>query len=305
MLTRCPACETAFRITAEQLSAAHGRVRCGRCQKVFNALECIGDDALPALLDPALEAGTPAAEVLIVEDSGAQDSGIPSIPAPDNEPQAPPPDGPATEGDSTGVDAVEVVPRDEPTGQDTADDSLDVLLEELPPALREDVMEASPGSGGLGRILWSLAGVLLILLLLSQLAWTFQDRLIAAIPALGGYRDAVCELLDCHVPQAQAPAQAIRMLARDVRQHPRYRDTLLVNGTLVNGSDQPVPFPLLQFGLYNVDGVLIGARRFKPKEYLDQSIDIGQGMLPGQPVHIVLEVTGVTDTAVSFKFDFL
>lgn len=37
MYTRCPQCQTVFRITAAQLKARDGRVRCGRCQHVFGA----------------------------------------------------------------------------------------------------------------------------------------------------------------------------------------------------------------------------------------------------------------------------
>ncbi|SFL83648.1 DUF3426 domain-containing protein [Marinobacter zhejiangensis] len=39
LLTRCPKCKTQFRVTAEQLSVANGKVRCGSCMGVFNALE--------------------------------------------------------------------------------------------------------------------------------------------------------------------------------------------------------------------------------------------------------------------------
>src|SRR5690606_41227460 len=37
LFTRCPDCETTFRITAEALRKADGQVRCGRCARVFNA----------------------------------------------------------------------------------------------------------------------------------------------------------------------------------------------------------------------------------------------------------------------------
>jgi predicted Zn finger-like uncharacterized protein len=37
--TQCPNCETRFRVTDEQLSIAGGKVRCGSCLKVFNAIE--------------------------------------------------------------------------------------------------------------------------------------------------------------------------------------------------------------------------------------------------------------------------
>jgi len=39
MYTQCPECQTVFRISDEQLAAAGGKVRCGRCMNVFPALE--------------------------------------------------------------------------------------------------------------------------------------------------------------------------------------------------------------------------------------------------------------------------
>lgn len=37
--TQCPSCETRFRVTEEQLSIAKGKVRCGNCMKIFNAVD--------------------------------------------------------------------------------------------------------------------------------------------------------------------------------------------------------------------------------------------------------------------------
>ena len=48
MLTRCPTCGTAFRVTPEQLKARAGKVRCGHCNGVFNALETL-EDTPPAV----------------------------------------------------------------------------------------------------------------------------------------------------------------------------------------------------------------------------------------------------------------
>lgn len=45
MHTQCPECNTVFRITAEQLNAAGGRVRCGECHAVFNAAQHLFDQA--------------------------------------------------------------------------------------------------------------------------------------------------------------------------------------------------------------------------------------------------------------------
>src|SRR5690606_5409413 len=39
MLTQCPNCQTILRVTSEILRVADGQVRCGRCQRQFDALE--------------------------------------------------------------------------------------------------------------------------------------------------------------------------------------------------------------------------------------------------------------------------
>ncbi len=44
MYTRCPECSTCFRVTDRHLAIAKGKVRCGKCQAVFNAPEHAIDD---------------------------------------------------------------------------------------------------------------------------------------------------------------------------------------------------------------------------------------------------------------------
>ena len=50
MKTRCPNCRTVFRITTDQIRRRAGRVRCGRCRVVFNALDDLLDESLDSLL---------------------------------------------------------------------------------------------------------------------------------------------------------------------------------------------------------------------------------------------------------------
>jgi predicted Zn finger-like uncharacterized protein len=44
MMTRCPTCSTAFRVTEEQLGARQGQVRCGRCDTLFDAIASLSSD---------------------------------------------------------------------------------------------------------------------------------------------------------------------------------------------------------------------------------------------------------------------
>ncbi|MBA3033275.1 MAG: DUF3426 domain-containing protein [Gammaproteobacteria bacterium] len=61
MLTRCPHCETDFRVTPEQLKVRQGQVRCGTCRGVFNAIDSLADELLVPMKFPAHLAPTPPA----------------------------------------------------------------------------------------------------------------------------------------------------------------------------------------------------------------------------------------------------
>lgn len=52
MITRCPNCATAFRISDTLLTSAKGRVRCGSCLQVFNAKEHLQSAPRPAAAKP-------------------------------------------------------------------------------------------------------------------------------------------------------------------------------------------------------------------------------------------------------------
>lgn len=59
LVTRCPACRTAFRLVADQLRLRQGLVRCGQCETVFDAREHLIE--VPAT--PSSPAPTPATSV--------------------------------------------------------------------------------------------------------------------------------------------------------------------------------------------------------------------------------------------------
>lgn len=80
LATRCPHCQTTFRVVHDQLKLRGGLVRCGACKEIFNGVENLlpptppADGAPPAAagttgsgagpsdaIDPAVDAGTPHA----------------------------------------------------------------------------------------------------------------------------------------------------------------------------------------------------------------------------------------------------
>ncbi len=59
MYTQCPECGSAFRVTAEVLKQAAGKVRCGSCGTAFNALAHLSETMPEAKATPAPEADVP------------------------------------------------------------------------------------------------------------------------------------------------------------------------------------------------------------------------------------------------------
>ncbi len=164
-------------------------------------------------------------------------------------------------------------------------------------ALRQKVRRGWP-------LLWGVGSLLLLLALLLQGAAYYHRQVEERFPQLAPLTGGLCRFLPCSDPVPR-PEEQVVVVARDVRSHPRFADTLLVNATLENRGGTKVPFPLLELDIYDTAGRLIAARRFRPAEYLAPGMQVEAGMPPGVPVHILLEVAGAGEQAVSFQFRFL
>lgn len=58
LVTRCPACGTAFRVQAAQLAAQSGTVRCGKCGDIFNGVAALVEPSEEGLtLEPSPQLG--------------------------------------------------------------------------------------------------------------------------------------------------------------------------------------------------------------------------------------------------------
>ena len=48
LITRCPACQTTFRVVPDQLRMSEGWARCGQCAEIFDAASSLQEDSPPA-----------------------------------------------------------------------------------------------------------------------------------------------------------------------------------------------------------------------------------------------------------------
>ena len=153
-------------------------------------------------------------------------------------------------------------------------------------------------------LFWTNACFVGVIAISLQLAWFNRDLVSMKYPQVTPYIKQVCNELDCKVLRHR-DTQAIKLVNRDVRLHPDYQGTLLVNATMNNELSVRQPYPRVQLTLFDTSGALLGHREFIPSDYLDESIDLDEGMPANILVHFVLEVSGSIAGAVSFDFSFL
>ncbi len=337
MLTRCPYCQSWFRVRAEQLSIAHGRVTCGTCDRVFSALATLVDDepaAAPRLdvnapsthpapapaIPAASESETAAAETAegdIAESEVAESEVAEADTAEADTAEAETAEAETAEAETAEAETAEAETAEAETAEaETAEAetaarrSVDTggapPADDVPALLREEyaALARAQARQPRRRPWWAVACVLLGCALLVQFAVVERAALAVAVPAAAPWLERLCARLPCP-PLAADGRGGVRLLARDVREHPQYEHALLVNATLVNDGATSAPFPIIELVLHDAGGRAVGARRFDPAEYLDHSMPVAAGMPPRQPVYVVIELAGPDAAATSFEFRFL
>ncbi|MBI2802376.1 MAG: DUF3426 domain-containing protein [Gammaproteobacteria bacterium] len=189
-------------------------------------------------------------------------------------------------------------PRD-----DTAPLSV-INIDAVPAVLRADVerLVRRQRSGLVWA--WSVLALFGATALLAQLAWNYRAPLLARYPNLRPASAQLCTELGCRLDPPH-DARAIELVARDVREHPHYAQALLVNATLANRSAAAAAYPIIELGIYDNTGSVVGIRRFEPNQYLDKSIDPTTGLAAGRRLYVVLEIAEASARAASFEFTFL
>lgn len=289
MRTRCPHCDTVFRITPEQLRARAGKVRCGRCRGVFNALETlIAEPLRPATTEarkPEAPAGQSPASELVTEPRAETATPPATMPAPEPEPETVSqalPGRPA-------VPEPEVASPEPVTGQEAASEpGPDETPEETTQAAREaglvaarEITEA-PGYNrwaaaplaGLSaesrhRTPWpfTLAAALFSLSLAAQLGYHFRTEIIQRLPGA----EAVFGALGIDTPLPRQP-DLVSIETSDL-QSDNTRGLLVLQATLRNRAPYPQAWPALELTLTDAQDAVLARRVMHAPDYLPATAD--------------------------------
>lgn len=252
MLTRCPSCATTFRITPEQLKVRQGRVRCGQCQEVFNALETLVEEAAPAVAAPEVSATEPAA---IAPD-------ITSAPEPAQiAPVAVPP------APTFSAEPVAATPASETSEPETLVDyapAFDTLLPKKPPR------RAWP---------WVLGTLIALLSLAVQATYHYRVELALWLPEAKPALLAACAMAGCDLPLPRK-VELIAIESSDLHPDPANAAQLQLVATLRNRAPYVQEYPHLELTLTDTADKALLRRVLAPADYLPRPTN-AQSAAPG------------------------
>ncbi|MDE2370344.1 MAG: zinc-ribbon and DUF3426 domain-containing protein [Burkholderiales bacterium] len=271
LATRCPACDTVFRVVPDQLRVSEGWVRCGRCAEVFDASASLVDletgqprrvsmpprapDAAPsptaAEFQQAFVHSRPAPE------GTAAAAGDRDPPFENPEPASAPPPAPAPAAALSREPAPE--PEDEPdisaTDADDAEPSVDPA--DRPSFVRRAERAERWRRPGV-RAALALAALVLLLTLGAQATYVYRDAIAAREPALRPLLAAACQPLACSV----GAVRAIEKMAVDSSGLVRVEKSNLyrLSVTLHNRDDIELLLPAIDLALTDSQGKLLARR---------------------------------------------
>ncbi|HHI91915.1 MAG TPA: DUF3426 domain-containing protein [Gammaproteobacteria bacterium] len=185
-------------------------------------------------------------------------------------------------------------PEEQPTSaHETQDINIpSLILDDLHAAKAEQLRPSSTP--------WIIGSLLLMFTLVSQVIYHSRDEL-AKDAALRPWLIQMCAVLNCTLSQPYDIKQ-IEIIGRDVRSHPSADNALIVSTTLINTATFAQPFPLLTMVFSDINGKKIAQRRFTPREYLSNTVDLNTGMTPDMPIRIDLELVDPGKAAVNYEF---
>ena len=272
MKTRCPACQTIFRVTAEQLKARAGKVRCGQCQAVFNALDTMLEELPPVSSPPGMPA--PIADA-VAKTSPASEETPSESPAPES--QAPTAQNEATE-EQFFIGEPEPPAAEEPETPAVTQE-LGKAAGLILPRETTDIPGYSKWAEGVvttpgalpaeqsSHWPFTLAAAILLFGLAGQVVFHFRSELAASSPSLRPALEFFAHALGGSLPLPRN-TELIGIETSDLQTDATRNNQLILNATLRNRAPYAQAYPSLELTLTDTQDVAIVRRIFSPVDYL-------------------------------------
>jgi predicted Zn finger-like uncharacterized protein len=299
LFTRCPECDTTFRVTDDTLKKASGQVRCGRCASVFNAYAELHDPAAksfepaPQPLPPAPAEPVPAPPPESAAVAAPPESVVAAPPPAEPAPAAA--EASAASSTPTDVNAISATEVDRVL---TADVGL--LAPQTPYAwARSD--EPTPRRAR--SRWWSVAAALALLALGAQAVHHFRFDL-AAHATFGPWLSGTYAALGAEIePRWDVRQYEILDWVATAEPNARGLGSLKITARIQNRGPARQPYPAVQLRLKDRWEAAVGSRMFAPAEYLPRDTPRGRLMSPGETARAEIEVVDPGPDAYGFELD--
>lgn len=269
MFTRCPHCDTVFRVTPQQLQVSSGQVRCGRCQEVFDAFSTLTsrlsggrpEEAAVAAARPAQAARPARPEPLPQRGETTQESGFVAAP-----------EGAAFHTGGAAPMRPAVAPAKVPEPE--------ILT--LP-----DELFGTAAQPPTRRWPWLIGCLLALPVLAAQAAWLFPGELALHLPGLRPLLVQYCAWTGCRIELPRVP-DLLFIEASDLQLlDPALPNEVLLTATVRNRAAFEQALPLLELTLTDAANRTAGRKVFTPADYLG-GVARDRGIGAGQEVSIRL-----------------
>ncbi len=291
-ITRCPQCNTSFRISEEQLQIAEGTVRCGSCLTVFQAESYLQEQGSPPVQGSQHDQGSPQVQDSSqVEDSPQvprdqhvqggsevqdlqQDDGVPqgqeSLSTRDK-----------SDKDTYGDRQAQVDPL-----QYSQANASETFVQTENTAGETAIESSEPRSR---NVFLRIVGILLLLLLgIAQYGWFNFDQMVMDDRFRPYFLEA-CQFLECSLPDYNNP-QALTTENLQVSSHPYISDALIVDAMVRNSAQYKQRFPSVKLQFRNRNGGLVASRIFTIDEYLGSKLRDIEYIPPKTEVRFAMEI---------------
>ena len=178
------------------------------------------------------------------------------------------------------------------------------------PGTGKDTKKVSPGtddaaefSGKTNRLAWGLTTAFLVLLTVTNIAWTFREPLLQT-PRIGAWLNQTGWLQVVQDGLLKDPRQ-FQLISRDIHSHPTRSGILVLSITFVNLAQRSQVFPELELTLLDTASQPVARRRLQPADYLRPGADIRAGLAPDVYLPVLLELGDPGKQAVGFEIRFL
>jgi predicted Zn finger-like uncharacterized protein len=272
--TRCPGCNTIFRVTEPQLALRAGQVRCGHCHTVFNGVASL----------------------------------ISLAPQEHPQPREPDYDDPSLGPPTVTLRSAQAL---EPAPEPGLDERVEPAI--VAP-IRRDGDVADTESDYAARFSWQeererrrvpgwiygMSVPVLVLLFAGQALFHFRDAIAAHWPKTKPVLIKLCAAAGCRVHALQDVA-GLSIEASDLQADPAHKGLLILSATIRNRAPYPLAYPYIELTLSDTQDQAVVRRAFAPGEYISGAVDPETGIAGNTELQVKLFIDASATTQAGYQ----